>query len=45
VPISDELINQSVGKAPHELFVLLEALGREQAIQQGTVRGVPRRVE
>jgi hypothetical protein len=41
----DELVDLAVGEAPHELLVLAQALRRDQAHEQRTVRGVDRRVE
>ncbi len=41
----DELVELTIGEAPHELLVLLEALRRDQSHQQRAMRGVLRRVE
>ncbi len=40
VAVRDELVDLSVGRPPHELLVLLEALRREQAHHQGALLGV-----
>ena len=40
VAVRDELVDLLIGRPPHELLVLLEALGREQAHHQGALLGV-----
>ena len=40
----DELVELLVGKAPHEVFVLLEALGGDELVQQPPGSRVQRRV-
>ena len=43
--VGDELVELTVRQAPHELLVLLQALRRDQAHEQRSLRGVVRRIE
>ena len=43
--VGDELVDLTIGEAPHEVLVLAQTLRRDEAHQQPAVRGVDRRVE
>ena len=43
--VGEDLVDLAVGQPPHEVLVLLQPLGSDQAHEQPAVRGVQRRIE